>query len=146
MGRLVPFRLPNIYMAPRLLTLLSLVEMALSNEGSAAVAAPTSRSVNFHKGLARMTFADGSGSILLQNFTLADGQICVRASYSWEGSSATGTLSVYPRESFDWLNAAYQLAGVWIAGPKTPPSAHSMGVSAEDALDSEVRDPIGATG
>lgn len=92
-----------------------------------------------------MTFADGSGSILLQNFTLADGQICVRAVYSWEGSSATGTLSIYPRESFDWLNAAYQLAGVWIAGPQTPPSAHS-GVSADDILAAQAQESIGATG
>jgi len=94
-----------------------------------------------------MTFADGSGSILLQNFTLADGQICVRAVYSWEGSSANGTLSIYPRESFDWLNAAYQLAGVWIAGPQTPPSTSAQAVvSADDALASQVQDPIGATG
>ena len=133
-------------MAPRLITLLTLIETALSNEGSAAVASPASRSVNFHKGLARMTFADGSGSILLQNFTLADGQICVRAVYSWAGSSANSTLSVYPRESFDWLNAAYQLAGVWIAGPQTPPTAAHTGASSEDTLASQEHDPVAAVG
>ena len=103
-------------MAPRLLTLLTQIENALANQGSRAVASPASRSINFHKGLARTVFADGSGSILLQNFTLADGQICVRAVFSWEGSSATGTQAVYPREAFDWSAAADQLASAWLAG------------------------------
>ncbi len=93
-----------------------------------------------------MTFADGSGSILLQNFTLADGQICVRAVYSWEGSSANSTLSIYPRESFDWLNAAYQLAGIWTAGPPMPTATQTEGVQADEALASEVHNSIGATG
>jgi hypothetical protein len=103
-------------MAPRLLTLLAQIEKALAIQGSQAVASPVSRSVNFHKGLARITFSDGSGSIHLQNFTLADGQICVRAVFSWQGSADTGTLSVYPREAFDWQAAADQLAAAWLAG------------------------------
>ena len=103
-------------MAPRLLTLLSQIERALASHGSVAVATPAARSVNFHKGLARITFVDGSGSILLQNFTLADGQICVRAVFSWQGNPETGTQSVYPRESFDWPAAADQLAKAWLAG------------------------------
>lgn len=106
----------TISMAPRLLTLLTQIENALSSQGSRAVASAATRSVNFHKGLARMNFSDGSGSILLQNFTLADGQICVRAVFSWEGSATTATQSVYPRESFDWLAAADQLATAWLAG------------------------------
>jgi len=125
-------------MSPRLLTLLVHIETALANHGSAAVATPCARSVNFHKGLARMTFADGSGSILLQNFTLADGQICVRASFAWAGSTATGSLSVYPRESFDWLAAADQLASGWLAGQS--PAA------ATEAEDSAGQESVEATG
>ena len=123
-------------MAPRLVTLLTLLETALVNQGSGAVKNPPSRSVDFHKGLARMSFADGSGSITLQNFTLADGQICVRANFSWTGSTENGTVSVYPRASFDWLAAADQIAAGWMAGPQTPTAA------------SEVRaqDPVAATG
>ena len=66
-----------------------------------------------------MAFADGSGSILLQNFTLADGQICVRATFSWEGNTDTSSLSIYPREQYDWLAAADQIAAAWLAG-QTP--------------------------
>ncbi|MFT3868639.1 MAG: hypothetical protein QM715_09080 [Nibricoccus sp.] len=109
-------------MAPRLLTLLSLIETALVNQGSTAVAKPPARSVSFHKAMARMNFSDGSGSIMLQNFTLADGQICVRATFAWAESTASGSHAIYPREKFDWLTAADEIAGAWMAG-KPPPAA-----------------------
>jgi len=140
MPRPPAFPAPTL-MSPRLLTLLALIESALSNHGSAAVAAPCARSVNFHKGLARMTFADGSGSILLQNFTLADGQICVRAAFSWTGSTATGTLSVYPREAFDWPTAADQLASAWLAGQQ-PAAAVAIPAGEPEAA----RESVAATG
>lgn len=109
-------------MSPRLLTLLNHIETALANHGSRAVGAPPLRTMNFHKGMARMTFTDGSGSILLQNFTLADGQICVRAVFSWEGRAETAMFSIYPREDFDWLGAADQIATAWFGG-QTPSGA-----------------------
>ena len=78
-------------MAPRLLSLLTLIESALSQNESPSVAkGRPSRTVNFHKGLARAVFNDGSGSILLQGFTLADGQICVKAMLEWTGVSKPG--------------------------------------------------------
>jgi hypothetical protein len=126
-------------MAPRLLTLLAQIENALVSQGSRAVASPATRSVNFHKGLARMNFSDGSGSILLQNFTLADGQICVRAVFSWEGSATTSTQSVYPRESFDWLAAADQLATAWLTGQ------NAVSPAAPEAAQPE-QEPVSATG
>jgi hypothetical protein len=129
-------------MAPRLLTLLSHIENALANHGSHAVASPVSRSVNFHKGLARIIFKDGSGSIHLQNFTLADGEICVRAVFSWEGKKDTGTLSVYPRESFDWLAAADQIASAWLTGKRA--TAAPVPISAEPAHPSI--EPVAAMG
>jgi hypothetical protein len=130
-------------MAPRLLTLLTQIENALVSQGVRAVASPATRSVNFHKGLARINFSDGSGSILLQNFTLADGQICVRAVFSWEGSATTATQSVYPRESFDWLAAADQLAAAWIAGQNSisPAAAEIPSEPVQSA-----QEPVSATG
>ena len=129
-------------MAPRLLTLLTQIEKALASHESHAVASPVTRAVNFHKGLARITFSDGSGSIHLQNFTLADGQICVRAVLSWEGKKDTGTLSVYPRESFDWPAAADQIATAWLTGESA--IAAPAPTPAETA--SQPRESIAATG
>jgi hypothetical protein len=135
-------------MAPRLLTLLNLVETALVNQGSRTVSVPPARSVSFHKGLARMNFSDGSGSIMLQNFTLADGQICVRATLNWAECSETGTHSIYPRENFDWLGAADQIAGAWMAG-KPPPASESKVTVQETQAEpsaSAASEPVEAAG
>ena len=108
-------------MAPRLLSLLTLIESALSqNESTSVAKGRPSRTVNFHKGLARVVFNDGSGSILLQGFTLADGQICVKAMLEWTGASKPGVQSVYPKEGFNWAGAAHRIAEAWMDGP--PPS------------------------
>jgi hypothetical protein len=123
----------RISMAPRLLTLLNLIETALVNQGSSAVASPPARAISFHKGMARMSFTDGSGSIALQNFTLADGQICVRAILNWAESAESGTQSIYPREGFDWLGAADQIAGAWIAGKPPPVTAPRVTVEEKQA-------------
>ena len=105
-------------MAPRLLSFLSLIESALGNHGSDSVArGRPSRTVNFHKGLARMSFSDGSGSILLQGFTLADGQICVKAMLEWTGAARPGVQAVYPTENFNWSGAAFRIAEAWMDGP-----------------------------
>jgi len=132
-------------MAPRLLTLLNLIENALANQGSTAVAVPPLRSVSFHKGMARMSFADGSGSILLQNFTLADGQICVRAVFFWAVNPLERSHSIYPREDFDWLGAADQIARGWLAGQTgESTSAPADSVAMEEL--GERADPVVATG
>jgi len=119
-------------MAPRLLTLLNQIETALANHGSSVVSTPPLRTLNFHKGLARMAFADGSGSILLQNFTLADGQISVRAIFSWEGNADTPSLSIYPHEYYDWLAAADQIAAAWLAGQAPAATTASANPPAQD--------------
>jgi hypothetical protein len=90
-----------------------------------------------------MTFADGSGSILLQNFTLADGQICVRAEFSWKGSTANVMHSIYPRESFDWLGAADQLATAWLAGQSA--AAPTMQAHSSEPA-ATAMEPVAATG
>jgi hypothetical protein len=90
-----------------------------------------------------MNFSDDSGSILLQNFTLADGQICVRAVFSWAGNASTATQSVYPRESFDWLAAADQLATAWLAGQNAMAPAAAE-ISPEPAQPAQ--EPVAAAG
>lgn len=105
-------------MSPRLLSLLSSVESSLSSHGCPAVNIPPARAVNFQKGIARMTFADGAGSLTLQNFTLADGQICVKAEFYWPQTNSMGSCAVYPTpENFDWFGAAVKIAQAWMAGP-----------------------------
>lgn len=131
-------------MAPRLLTLLNQIETALANHGSPVVSTPPLRTINFHKGLARMAFADGSGSILLQNFTLADGQICVRAVFSWEGSTESSSHSIYPREQFDWLTAADQIAAAWLAGQVPAKPSVPASPPAQDA--DSAREEVAAAG
>lgn len=120
-------------MAPRLLSLLTLIESSLADHGSEAVArGRPSRTVNFHKGLARMSFNDGSGSILLQGFTLADGQICVKAMLEWKGIERPGMQAVYPTEHFNWPGAACRIAEAWMDGPTTIEAAPAEGSAADE--------------
>jgi len=133
-------------MAPRLLTLLNLIETALVNQGSTAVSKSPARSVSFHKGMARMNFTDGSGAIVLQNFTLADGQICVRCILNWADSTETGSHSIYPRENFDWLGAADQIACAWMAGKPPPASTASVTVQETQVEPSTAAETVQAAG
>ena len=107
--------------ATRLLSLLSAIESALAANECASARGRPQRFVNFQKGLARMTFADGSGAITLQSFTLADGQTCVKAEYVWAGNGKTGAAAVYPSgENFDWQGASFRLAEGWMDGLPEP--------------------------
>ncbi|MFO1450520.1 MAG: hypothetical protein U1F61_20340 [Opitutaceae bacterium] len=104
-------------MAPRLLSLLSKIETALIEQGATIVARPMQRSVSYHKGLARLAFADG-GAIALQSFTLADGQICVKAALSWAGTEGSVIHAIYPHsDSHDWSASAEGVALAWMSGP-----------------------------
>lgn len=97
-------------MAPRLLSLLSSIEGALSD--TAPISAVT-RSADYRKGIARMTFADGSGSIVLQNFLLADGQLCVRVDLRRTGAIVPAETSIYPQTGVDWSSATTRIAEKW---------------------------------
>lgn len=110
-------------MAPRLLSFLSLVETALIANGSTSLNTPPQRAVNFHKGIARLTFADGSGTLQLQSFVLADGQTCVKVAMVWAGNPYVGLEAVYPQGNFNWATAAEKVAAVWMAGPRQPAAA-----------------------
>ncbi len=123
-------------MAPRLLSLLSLIEASLSEHEAPSVARgrPT-RTVNFHKGLARLTFNDNSGSILLQGFILADGQTCVKAVLEWAGAPKPGSQAVYPTEGFNWGGAACRIAEAWMDGPPAIAAVSSSAASSAESVD-----------
>lgn len=107
----------STFPATRLLSFLSLVQNVLANEGAPEAGGTVLRTVNYHKGLARMTLGD-KGSIALQSYTLADGQICVKVGLNWAAASTPGSDAIYPRENFDWLGAAHRIAQAWLAGPQ----------------------------
>lgn len=114
-------------MPPRLLSLLSSVESALINQGWPGVNTPPQRAVNYQKGIARMIFSDGSGSVTLQNFVLADGQICVRAQFTWAPSQATASCSIYPTgNEYNWNTAAEKIADGWVNGQAAAAAAAAV--------------------
>lgn len=113
-------------MSPRLLSLLTDIEQALraSHPAPDGGTWDTLRLINFRQGLARLTLAVRSptrvtstaGSILLQSFTLADGALCVKANFSWQGTENTAVFAVYAQPGTNWRAEAVQLAGQWLDG------------------------------
>ncbi len=75
-----------------------------------------------------MTFADGSGSIVLQNFQLADGQLCLRVDMRRADAAGTVETAIYPQDaSYDWADAAARIARVWCAATMIgSPSVETM--------------------
>jgi hypothetical protein len=113
--------------AMRLLSFLSDIERTLSAESPAidGGAWETSRMVNFHHGLARLTLKPrpgaelpvSGGTIFLQAFVLADGSLCLKASLNWKGSDAFPIISVYSTPSLNWKLEASRIASAWLEGP-----------------------------
>lgn len=133
-------------MVPRLLTMLGMIETALANQATRAVAEPPQRSVSFHKGMARINFFDDSGSIVLQNFTLADGQICVKALFLGTDGAQQGMHAVYPREGFDWPGAADQIAAAWMACRPVPVAPPVVSTTTEEVPAAESAASVIAAG
>lgn len=99
-------------MTPRLLSLLTLIETALADAGHGG---KTSRLANYRRGVARLTFADGRGGVLVQNFTLADGRLCVRVELHRAEAAKPGEVVIYPEApAFDWDAALTQVVRIWI--------------------------------
>lgn len=69
----------------------------------------------------------------MQSFTLADGQICVKAMLEWAGIAQPGIQAVYPTDSFNWAGAACRIAEAWMDGP--PPEAAALSASVEVSSD-----------
>ena len=111
----------------RLLSFLSDIERALIAESPMVDggAWETSRMVNFHHGLARLTLtarpgvelcATG-GSIFVQAFVLADGSLCLKASLNWKASDALPVIAIYSTPSLNWKLEASRVASSWLEGP-----------------------------
>lgn len=111
----------------RLLSFLSDIERALVAESPVIEggAWQTSRMVNFHHGLARLTLtarpgaevSSGGGTIFVQSFVLADGSQCLKASLNWKGSDAFPVMAVYSTPALNWKLEASRIASAWLEGP-----------------------------
>ena len=109
-------------MPPRLLSLLASIEDAL---GDIAPVGRVTRSADYGKGVARMTFADGTGSIVLKSFVLTEGQLCVRVELRRAGASAPGATAIYPQSARDWAAATVRIAETWFDLAAEPDSERS---------------------
>lgn len=111
----------------RLLSFLSDIERALIAESPVIEggAWETSRMMNFHHGLARLTLTprpgaeeiSPGGTIFLQAFVLADGSLCLKANLNWKGSDAFPVISVYSTPTLNWKLEASRIAATWLEGP-----------------------------
>lgn len=112
-------------MATRLLSFLNDVEQTLIQQSAASGQSwLTSRMVNYHHNLARLTLAPAPGAdaaqlrgtIFIQSFELANGSHCSKASLSWQGVDSFPVLSVYAKPDTNWKAEASRIAGAWLAG------------------------------
>lgn len=120
----------------RLLSFLSDIERAIVAESPVVDggAWESSRMVNFHHGLARLTLTprDGAelpnagGTIFLQCFTLADGSLTLKASLNWKGSDAFPVLAVYSTPTLSWKLEAARIASAWLEGPPATATISNM--------------------
>jgi hypothetical protein len=136
-------------MSNRLLSLLTEIERALMANDAAPDGGSwdTMRLINYHQGLARLTLAVKSpdhvtktrGSILLQNFTLADGSQCLKANLSWAEAENTTVYAIYAKPQINWALEASQIAIKWLDGQpvaleaSAPGGAHADGSLLEAA-------------
>lgn len=117
----------DVTLPMRLLSFLSDIERALQAESPAAEggAWETTRMVNFHHGLARLTVTPrpgtelpcNGGTVFLQSFSLADGSVCLKASLNWKGSTALPVIAVYSTPKLNWKLEASRIASAWLEGP-----------------------------
>ena len=113
-------------LAMRLLSFLTEIENALLAESPArdGGAWETTRMVNFHHGLARLTLTPRpgnefpAGAVFLQAFSLADGSQCLKASLNWKGSASFPVLAVYSTPKLNWKLEAARIASAWLEGPR----------------------------
>ena len=129
-------------MSNRLLTLLTHIERAvIANDPSPNGGTwDTLRLVNFHQGLARLTLSirssagvtSSQGVILLQDFTLADGTQCVKASLNWQGIEKSSIYSIYSKPTLDWNREASQIGTQWLDGHSTAMEARALAANNPD--------------
>jgi hypothetical protein len=111
-------------MAPRLLSIITLLEGALRDREAPAMTQTPTRLISFHRGIGRLVFADKSGEIAIQTFSLADGQMCIKLQIRWTGTPATVTHALYPQGNFQWDERIGSVADSWCEGPPPAPMVH----------------------
>jgi hypothetical protein len=101
----------------------------------------TTRMVNFHNGLARLTltprndeYGQPTGTIFVQSFALADGSICLKASLNWKGSDAFPVMAVYSTPATNWKLEASKVASRWLEGAPAQATVTSLGQESHEAL------------
>ncbi|MBX3739047.1 MAG: hypothetical protein KF715_20335 [Candidatus Didemnitutus sp.] len=111
-------------MHTRLLSFLSDFERALAADDPAPLDGTweTSRTVNYHLGLARLNLSVRTatglisrGQVLLQSYALADGTPCLKAALSWNGSAQNATHSIFSKPEVNWTSEARKVAAEWMA-------------------------------
>ncbi len=118
----------------RLLSFLTEIEKAVIAESPVIDdgAWQTSRIVNFHHGLARLTLTARpgndfpGGSIFIQAFLLADGSQSLKAVLDWETSNSSTVANVYSTPQMNWKLEASRIATAWLEGPKEMPSGREV--------------------
>lgn len=103
---------PNIHPATlsmRLLSFLDLVETALRADGLDLIPAQVTRQVNYEAGLARLELP-GQISLVVQNFTLADGQLCLKAWWHDPVQGESAPLAFFDGAGNDWKTIARKVA------------------------------------
>ena len=93
----------------RLLSFLDLVETALRADGLDLTPAQVSRQVSYEAGLARMDLP-GDISLFVQNYTLTDGQLCLKAWWRDAVRGDTPMRSFFDASGLDWKAVARQVA------------------------------------
>ena len=116
-------------MSNRLLSLLTEIERAMVANDPAPDGGmwDTMRLINYQQGLARLTLAVKTaediikprGTILLQDFSLADGSKCLKANLSWDGVETTLVYAVYSKPHINWTYEAGRIASKWLDGQPT---------------------------
>jgi len=127
-------------MHTRLLSFLTDLTNALMADDPAPLdgAWETSRTVNYHLGLARLnlnvrtsTGLIPRGQVLLQSYQLADGTPCLKAALSWAGTENGATRAIYSKADINWKSEARKVAAEWMAGvPEYSPESSSEALAA----------------
>ncbi|MDP1579773.1 MAG: hypothetical protein Q8M02_05810 [Candidatus Didemnitutus sp.] len=113
-------------MHTRLLSFLSDIENSLAADDPSPDdgAWETTRTVNYHLGLARLNLgvrtaagATPRGTVLLQGYELADGTACLKATLSWCSSENRLIRPIFTRPNVNWTSEARKIAAEWMAGP-----------------------------
>jgi hypothetical protein len=108
-----------MHMHTRLLSFLSDLERALAADDPAPLdgAWETTRTVNYHLGLARLSLnVRTRGQVLLQSYQLADGTPCLKAALSWTGTENGAARAIYSKPDINWTSEARKVAAEWMAG------------------------------